>query len=451
MSESPRPRPNTLEAVANEPLHLSTDSVEVRFGSGAAERGAAEVYLRLLPSPSIEFRVTFTGEFQSLGALFGPNAHGPATITFLERQAAASVHISQTRIGDGPHLVATLVGEEVTTGTAVELHRVDFRVLNFPDFLTPLDVPGDAHRRLIQSVELAAEGWRVTLDAAPGITEVVNTLRATGGYGLTHIGHLVRADGVTFGGVEARDVLSSLHYFLAFASGRWAPPLLPVGYDTTGALSWEEWRVPTSSRWSGRDTWFDRHTGNQLIEVYPGFWRLWNSTVWRLPLRKVIHWFVSSNMGHGGVEGALVLSFTALELLAWVTLVDDRSRLSRRQFKRLSAADVLRTLIGELEIPAGVPSEVAALAALASGPGDPWDGPEALAKVRNGIVHPEARDRASTASVRARVDAWSLSQWYLELALLRLCDHHGTYGSRLARARWVGQVTRVPWSAQGGG
>ena len=36
--------------------------------------------------------------------------------------------------------------------------------------------------------------------------------------------------------------------------------------------------------------------------------------------------------------------------------------------------------------------------------------------------------------------------WYLELAILRICNYEGTYANRLADEHWVGQVEEVPWS-----
>ena len=45
----------------------------------------------------------------------------------------------------------------------------------------------------------------------------------------------------------------------------------------------------------------------------------------------------------------------------------------------------------------------------------------------------------------ASFEAWQLSLWYQELALLYLLDHQGRYRNRTT-AEWVGQVEPVPWS-----
>ena len=41
--------------------------------------------------------------------------------------------------------------------------------------------------------------------------------------------------------------------------------------------------------------------------------------------------------------------------------------------------------------------------------------------------------------------AWQLSLWYQELALLFLLDHQGEYRNRIT-AGWLGQVETVPWA-----
>ena len=38
--------------------------------------------------------------------------------------------------------------------------------------------------------------------------------------------------------------------------------------------------------------------------------------------------------------------------------------------------------------------------------------------------------------------------WLLDLVLLRLSNHNGEYGNRMANSRYVGQVEKVPWSEQ---
>ena len=438
---------------ANRPLHLATEPVTVTFHSGQTEDAEAEVRFVMLPSPKIEVAATFTERFDSYHGLIGWNEAGTVRVSFPQRDAAADLIQRTVRVPNGPHLIAIVGNDEITMPVATELTRVAFRVLNFEEFFTPVAPAGTHGRRFRDESLLEAGGWRVTIANTPSTHETIKALRAGGGHGVTHAGELVRADGAPFAAWDVEEVLRGLHYFLAFARGRWAPPLLPVGYADDGSRAWERWHVPTSDPWGGGATWFDRQHGNQLAEAYPGFWALWSSRLWNDVLPKAVHWFVSSNTGDGGVEGALVLSCTALELLAWVTLVEDRQALTAKQFKNLGgAAARLGYFLTALGIPVGVPAETQRIGALATAaPNDLWDGPTAVIRLRNSVVHPEERDRASHADEHTRAEAWQLAQWYVELVLLRLFGYTGTYYNRLEPNGWVGTVAPVPWAANPAG
>jgi hypothetical protein len=60
------------------------------------------------------------------------------------------------------------------------------------------------------------------------------------------------------------------------------------------------------------------------------------------------------------------------------------------------------------------------------------------------MVHPDNERRNLFTDLY--VDAWRLGMWYLELAILRLCNYEGTYANRLADEHWVGEVEDVPWT-----
>lgn len=75
------------------------------------------------------------------------------------------------------------------------------------------------------------------------------------------------------------------------------------------------------------------------------------------------------------------------------------------------------------------------------------DAPKALVELRHGYVHANRDQRkvVLSASNLATFEAWQLSLWYQELALLYLVDHRGEYRNRMT-AEWLGQVEAVPWS-----
>jgi hypothetical protein len=98
-------------------------------------------------------------------------------------------------------------------------------------------------------------------------------------------------------------------------------------------------------------------------------------------------------------------------------------------------------LFSSLNIPIDIPASLPKMQSFAKQFN--WiDAPQAITEIRNSLVHPEHKRRDKFGEVF--YPAWDLGQWYLELALLRICDYSGTYGNRLVE-RWVGEIEPVPW------
>lgn len=207
----------------------------------------------------------------------------------------------------------------------------------------------------------------------------------------------------------------------------------------------EEWglRITADGPWRGGISWFDSLHSELLPQVFPGFVTLWMNKLWQKPLSDALYWYLGAcdrRVGIG-VDTGLILSQTALELLAWTYCVRDRKMISAAGFqRRLSAADKLRLLASSLNIPLEIPSN---LSALHGRPGKKWlDGMDAITGIRNSLIHPSAHEQVLDFTY---FEAWKLSLWYIDLVLLRLCGHTGKYANRLNQ-RWTGQVESVPWA-----
>ena len=220
---------------------------------------------------------------------------------------------------------------------------------------------------------------------------------------------------------------------------------MPIGFDRIGNRIFEQWGMAriASGPCSGSLSWFDHHHAEVLSQVFPGFFALWESDLWRDPLTKALYWYLAANERATGigVDAGLMLAQAALEVLAWTYCVVDRKMLSVAAFKprALSAADKFRLLASVLGIPLEIPPELTSLHSLRGGPCK--DGMDAITEIRNGLVHPQ---RETQIQFDVYCEAWKLSLWYLEMVFLRLFGYEGKYANRLVR-RWVGEVTEVPW------
>ncbi len=183
----------------------------------------------------------------------------------------------------------------------------------------------------------------------------------------------------------------------------------------------------------------------QFEAAFPGFLKLWLDEDWEEVIRVAIHWYVEANAQAGSIEGSIVLTQTAFELLASAILVEHYGWLSTDGYEKIAASDRIRLLFLWAGIPISVPAELADLTRQAKA--DNWpDTATAMTMIRNTITHPTKKNREKFGKhlSGARVDAWTLGLWNLELCLLRLFNYRGKYGNRI-KQRWVGEVEVVPW------
>ena len=429
----PKPNENTV-------LAQTKASVIVR---GKPHEVDVEVRLRLLPSPRIEIE----------GAL--PESLGILRLDSVENVIIEGKDIPGFMIRapfswpGGSRLVWSLKHEPtIARGTAeTEMVCVVFHLFNYEGlFGTRGSIEHFGNTSYaIHHVDLKVDGWNIELKSMVTTSDTLKTLKEMGGFGLTHIGCLKKEGGSGFEGKIAEKMLTALRYFLSFSKGMWSNPCLAVGFDDKEKRVWEAWSSP-QGHWASPILWFDPHHCNQLVNLFPGFMAKWENENWQEALREVIYWYLSSNcstLGRGiGIDAGIILTQAAIERLSFEYVVRHKRLIEEGGFKDLRASDKFRMLFSSLDIPIDIPSLLPELQKLAKRFN--WiDSPHAITEIRNSLVHPEHKRRGQVGV--AFFSAWNLGQWYLELALLRICEYSGTYGNRLIRQRYIGDVESVPW------
>ena len=434
----------------NEPILLHEGRFRVRRGDRCVE-GSGSAHLRWLPSPGIEFDIEITEPFPGVDFLDSWTVELPGFRT--ENVVAHSMTLGSTRR-------IRAFASAMESDREQNLLSVGFQVVNFTDFITtglsaaPGDPTGSPTKR-VQSItwataDLRHDGWNVSLVALPESRDRYGHLKATGGYSFTHVGQLTRIDGSAFAVQQAEKILEPLRVFLSFARG--AACSLPIrwGRGIDGEIVWRHFGSPIVDRWRQPHSWFDERHGHLLKELFDAFCRVHNDERLRESLVLALHWYRHCNTNSSGGQGSLVLGMAALELLSALIVVGRcRSMSAQKHDRRLSAAKKLRALLKALDVPADIPPRYAALAAFAEKNGE-WDSCDALAELRHGFVHANEKRRNvvfGSDGKAATFDAWQLSLWYQELALLRLLRHRGSYRNRTTAER-VGQVEPVPWSGR---
>jgi hypothetical protein len=326
------------------------------------------------------------------------------------------------------------------------VQRILFHLPNFRDYRG--EVVGEGLSMWTGRACLSFGEWEIVIDQGRRSNELLKELKATAGFGLTHVASLVRRDGGPFSLMDAECCLDGLYWFLSFCTGRWTGPLLHMGYDQDSNLLSHQWSMPRLSPYRTVGSWFTDQHRNVLSDAYPGFAAKWSDTTCVQAIKSAVYWYCLANAPGVAIENGVILTQVAFETIAWALFVEDLKSLSANGFNKLTFADKLRRVLIHCGIPLNVPDELPALKGAAQT--ENWiDGPGSVSAVRNAHVHPgkKSRERLARAGHQAEYDAWNLSLHYLELILLRLFNYHGQYSNRLITGVYKGQeVRQVPWA-----
>jgi len=333
------------------------------------------------------------------------------------------------------------VGDDTT-----QMNHAVFHLFNFVDLFgtrRSTEQSGTA-RHAIEHVDLACYEWNIELKSLLSTREDIKKLKQEGGYRLTHIGDIKKADQTLFTGKDAAECLHALRFFLSFAKAGWCEPICVVGFDTSGNRVWESWSSPRDP-WQNPLSWFDSHNGSQISSLFSGFMKRWANDDWREALHEVIYWYLNGNFSSRGIDAGIILTQAAIERLSYEYSVKEKKLLTLKGFKDLWASDKFRLLFSSLGIPLDIPASTPNLQGLAPSGQMNWlDAPHALTEIRNSLVHPEHKRRGQFSA--AYYEAWNLGLWYLEMGILAVCGYSGTYGNRL-KQRLAGQIEDVPWKS----
>jgi hypothetical protein len=297
--------------------------------------------------------------------------------------------------------------------------------------------------------------WTMAVDARPDLRAVIETLKKTGKYAVTHLGMLRRIDRRQFTAEECQPLLSAYQLAGSFVLGRFTCPALAEARDHSGRLLWREWGARLADPLGGVDAWWNpaaaaiadpvRLLGERFLDPKRG-----------RVARHLAQSYVASNRG-GFLEQRITIAFAALELLSWQRAVLE-GRADPVKHERGKKADQrLRALLKEAKIPMSpIPAHLPALKAFAHDEGH-GDAPKAVAEVRHRLTHPkmlaEVRHRHTHLKVledlygreQLLTEAWWLTVRYLELLILHWVGYTGGVVDRTKRG-WP-QVDAVPWAS----
>lgn len=341
--------------------------------------------------------------------------------------------------------VVPIRGNIISEATHAEMCDCVFWMVNVSGVLSEYSITESVENNVYRRDFLFTDIDEWTLCLGPfhsghRIWEELNTL---GHYGVTGFGRVARKDGSTFSSDKLLPLLEAIHHWASFAQGSWVAPLLPTGFSVKNVRLWQDPGIRIVKPFKRCNNWFDRHTTPIFERSLRLFWTQWKNGADKDTLHELIYWYLRANDDRAGIDGNIILSQLALEQFAYRFLVLKTKVLSKTKFNNSNAAERIRRLLQDLDVPTEVPESLESLHELSSRKS--WrDGPEALAKFRNEIVHHQRKNLQEYEPALA--DMWSLSLWFIELAILSFIGYSGPYGNRLV-TRYVGETELLPWSS----
>ena len=408
--------------------------------------GTGKIEYVWFPSPRIQF--SFSNQEPHISDILIAHVNNNPTSLDLLDIGVSSIEViitSSTSGGNNGNFVSGRVENSIIQGNDQDLAYVLFHVVNFHDFRGGHRsiLEQESRLRFMERLVFETDGWKITLDQLETTTDNVKLLNVQGGFAITHIGKLEKLDETTFLADEGREFLKIFSDFLSFARGFYVSLVLLTGYNTEEEKLWEYWEQSEANSWRSIRSWNPKDKENQLTRLFPGF-LAWREN-WEESERLVLGWYLEANYNPLAEQNILIAQI-ALELIAWVLIVEKDKTISKVGFDKLPASDKLRILFSKFGIPLGIPYSNAFLKELQQlASQENWvDGSHAFTSMRNAIVHPETkkRNRIYNASPMAKTGAAFLGLWYLELILLALFNYQGSYSNRLNQAT----LTNVPWS-----
>lgn len=399
-----------------------------------------QITLDWLPLPTFRFQLPNL----SHGTL-RPDISEKTRLTLCDGTPVPDCIVTGLTHGGQSEQISGLIQGNILIGQLSPVTEARFIVSNLPLVLgSAIQFPDGSLRR--GRIQLVARGWILTMDPVPNQKELINAVQGRSGYGITYSGKIKKQDGSFFAHSDAEELLDAFSWYCSFAVGRWVGAFLLRGTDATGATAWQSLSGRRVEPYVYRTSWLDFLDANIFKGPFPGFLELWLDPDWHEVLLTVIHWYLAANSLSGAMEGSIVQTQTAFELLSSVVLVEQKTWLSTGGYEKLPAADRIRLLLHWAGIPTDIPTALSALYCRASS--ENWgDTAEAMTAIRNMITHPTKRNRNKFAanSFQTRLDIWNLGLWNLELCLLRLFGYNGVYANRLTH-KWGGQTEIVPWA-----
>jgi hypothetical protein len=284
--------------------------------------------------------------------------------------------------------------------------------------------------------------WKVELNSKADYKEYKN-LKKTSGFLITHEGTISRNNGSKFKRKDVHELITFLFLSFSFINGFNSCPFYLRGMDKNNNLIWSEISNNRIDPYISISNWYE-FPKSDLKSFVEGFYDFFQNSVYKNHINEIIYWYIHSN--RKGVDKSVILTHTALELISWLYLTQDKKNLSKDGLSKLNASDNFSLTLSSCGIPIEIPPKLKELSKMARGRQNVENACKAFSLVRNKLVHPGSKQRKNLTKSDLVYEAKILGCKFIELFILYKSGYSGLYFDRVKYDSWKGNADPVPWS-----
>lgn len=294
------------------------------------------------------------------------------------------------------------------------------------------------------TIRFTYQDWQIDISQSPDLYEKhLKKLKNEEIQINTHTIKISTVSSEEFSIKEVKELIKGLNLFLSFYVGDWRSIVLPVGFDQNKKVIWQPYSYFKNSKKYPSYNWSLSYKDSLLCNLAPLFLKkYYTDQKWEKTLHEAIFWFISANDLDRGIESGVILAQSALELLAFTYIVQDKKLLEKESFKKLTTSDKLRLFLRSLEIPIDIGESHRRLNSKVSNNYKWVDLAHAITDIRNSFIHPEHSAKGNFYELA--LEAWKISLHLLELSILAICKYESEYSNR-ETVKIRGQLEPVPW------
>ena len=261
-----------------------------------------------------------------------------------------------------------------------------------------------------------AGAYEVILEPHKQTSSLIKKLRVESGFGITHAGRIVRADGRSMSLREARGVVNAVGWYLTFARGSHAHPhFIEAPSSASAQQVFRDWSMHRSDPWRDANSWFDPFWSLDIFdEALPGFVAAVETH--GRPLRVAIDWYLHAQAADV-TEAKIIFAVAAVEILATLVVAGSFAPAAVTAFDKShrSAASKITELLTRMGGSSQVPPALRRLRSWAQS--RQFDAPTAVTRLRN-VVHANQLANQLDRAHAVRWEAAQLAFFWFEAAVL---------------------------------